>query len=88
MICPWLQQTVRHNKEAQSLDMSAEPSIPLIDFHQFVNGSIDKREQVASTIDAAFRSVGFIYLENHGIDDDKVDECFRWVSLYSFLCQV
>lgn len=65
--------------------MNADSTIPLIDFNQFLNGSVDDRKDVASTIDAAFRSVGFIYLSNHGIDDDKVNECFRWVSPRYFL---
>lgn len=64
------------------LGMSEEQSIPLIDFDKFLNGSHDDRKDVASAIDAAFRSVGFIYLRNHGIDGDKIDHCFRWVSLY------
>ncbi|KAF6235478.1 hypothetical protein HO173_006161 [Letharia columbiana] len=58
--------------------MNADSAIPLIDFDQFLNGSTDRREQVASAIDAAFRSVGFLYVSNHGIDQDKVDECFQW----------
>lgn len=60
--------------------MYTKTSIPLIDFDHFLNGSTHDREKVASTIDAAFRSVGFVYLSNHGVDQDKVDECFRWVS--------
>lgn len=60
--------------------MDADSAIPLIDFDQFLNGSTDQREQVASAIDAAFRSVGFLYVSNHGIDQDKVDECFQWVT--------
>lgn len=58
--------------------MDIQSSIPLIDFDLFRNGSTDEREMVASNIDAAFRSVGFVYLSNYGIDQYKVDECFRW----------
>ncbi len=54
--------------------------IPWVDFKAFLHGSAHDRERVASTIDAALSSVGFIYLSNHGIDQGKVDECFRWVS--------
>ena len=60
--------------------MNAEPSIPLLDFDRFLNGSIEDRKDVALKIDAAFRSVGFIYLSKHGIDENKIDECFLWVS--------
>ena len=61
--------------------MNADSAIPLIDFEQFLNGSTKNRQQIASNIDAAFRSVGFFYLSNHGINEDIVNECFRWVSV-------
>src|SRR5437762_5449175 len=67
---------------AQTYNMSS--AIPLIDFDPFLNGSARDREHVASTIDAALSSVGFIYLSNHGIDQCKVDECFNWVSSCSY----
>ncbi|KAG9227981.1 thymine dioxygenase [Amylocarpus encephaloides] len=54
------------------------PDIPLIDFGPFLNGSAGDRTQVAASIDVAFKSHGFIYLRNHGINQRKVDECFRW----------
>jgi len=38
-----------------------------------------QRQQVASSIDLAFRSVGFVYLQNHSITQKKVDDCFEWV---------
>ena len=65
--------------------MSEDSTVPLIDFNQFLHGSTDERERVASIIDEAFRSVGFLYLCNHGIDEEKVNECFRRVSLHSCL---
>ena len=65
--------------EVQRLDMNTESSIPLINFGHFLNGSTDERSKVASSIDAAFRSVGFVYLSNHGMDQEKVYECFQWV---------
>lgn len=67
--------------------MKSDSTIPLIDFDRFLNGSDDDRRSVASKIDAAFRSVGFFYLGNHGIAEDKVDECFRWVGPRSFFSE-
>jgi isopenicillin N synthase-like dioxygenase len=55
------------------------PDIPLIDFGPFLNGSAGDRTRVAGSIDAAFKSHGFIYLSNHGINQRKVDQCFEWV---------
>jgi len=60
------------------MDMNSD--IPLVNFEPFLHGSATDREHVASTIDVALSSVGFIYLSNHGLDQRKVDECFRWVS--------
>lgn len=62
--------------------MDVEPSIPLIDFGLFLHGSTNERDQVAQAIDAAFRSVGFLYLTNYGIAADKVNECFRQSKLF------
>ncbi|CZR55873.1 related to gibberellin 20-oxidase [Phialocephala subalpina] len=61
------------------MDSSCDtPDIPLIDFGPFLHGSARDRAQVASSIDAAFRCHGFIYLSNHGIEQGKLDECFEW----------
>jgi isopenicillin N synthase-like dioxygenase len=70
---------------ASSFDV---PDIPLIDFDPFLNGSAGDRTQVAASIDSAFKSHGFIYLSNHGIGQNKVDECFEWVrkSIASIFC--
>lgn len=70
---------VKHFEMASSFDTS---DIPLIDFSPFLHGSARDRAQVASSIDKAFKSRGFIYLSNHGIDQHKVDECFEWVRTF------
>ena len=64
--------------------ISADPDIPLVDFKPFLHGSIPDREQVAATVDAGLNSTGFIYLINHGINQNRVDECFKWVSGYFY----
>jgi hypothetical protein len=66
--------------------ISAGPDIPLVDFTPFLYGSICYREQVAASIDAGLNSTGFIYLINHGINQNRVDECFNWVSRYFYTC--
>ena len=65
--------------------MNEDSAVPLINFSQFLHGSTDDRKRVASIIDEAFRSAGFLYLCNHGIDEEKVNECFHRVSLHSSL---
>jgi isopenicillin N synthase-like dioxygenase len=59
------------------------PDIPLIDFKPFHHGSVHDRERVAALVDAGLSSTGFIYLTNHGIAQQRIDECFDQVSEYS-----
>lgn len=67
------------NMQIGVLDGNTAQQIPRIDFDRFLNGSANERWHVASSIDAAFGSHGFVYLSNHGIDGDVIDECFAWV---------
>jgi isopenicillin N synthase-like dioxygenase len=60
--------------------MDQGPNIQLIDFHPFLHGSSEDRRNVASCIDEALQSAGFIYLRNHGIEQGKIDKCFTLVS--------
>lgn len=61
--------------EMQSIENS---TIPIVDFGAFLNGETKEQERVAHQIDEAFRNVGFVYLKNHGIPKEKVQECFSW----------
>ena len=60
--------------------MHVNSNIPSINFDPFLHGSADDRKHVASAVDAALSSAGFMYLENHGIERHKVDKCFELVS--------
>jgi isopenicillin N synthase-like dioxygenase len=53
--------------------------IPIVDFGKFLLGNSKERKEAASEIDEAFRTVGFVYLKNHGVKKQRVDECFEWV---------
>jgi hypothetical protein len=55
------------------------PPIPIVDFGAFLKGSKAEKEDVARQLDDAFRNVGFVYLKNHGVAKELVDECFEWV---------
>lgn len=63
--------------------MSPTNAIPIIDFSSFLNGSEQQRQEVAKQIDDAFQSGGFVYLLNHGVRDELVDECFEWVCTHA-----
>ena len=59
--------------------------IPVIDFGPFLVGCDEDRLRIATEFDRALRSVGFIYLCNHGIDQTKINTCFEWVSGANYL---
>lgn len=52
--------------------------VPLINFSGFIGGSPETRKEIGDQIFRAMRDVGFIYLQNHGIPQEDVDECFKW----------
>jgi isopenicillin N synthase-like dioxygenase len=54
--------------------------IPVVDFSAFPHGSDEEKRRAALAIDNAFQNAGFVYLMNHGVSSDKVEECFEWVS--------
>jgi isopenicillin N synthase-like dioxygenase len=52
--------------------------IPLIDFGLFLKGDEKEKQKAAEDIDDAFRNLGFVYLKNHGVPKEMVEECFAW----------
>lgn len=51
----------------------APERIPLIDFGPFIHGSAAERRQVARSIADACETMGFLYLQNHGISTATLD---------------
>jgi isopenicillin N synthase-like dioxygenase len=60
--------------EAEST--SASLDIPILNFAAFDG---DGAEAFAKSLFEAFRDVGFVYLKNHGLPQETVDEAFEWV---------
>lgn len=50
--------------------------INVVDFGPFLDGS--RRQDVADAIVQSFKDIGFVYLINHGLPQDKVDAMFDW----------
>ena len=48
-----------------------------MDFKPFLDGSA--KQDVANAILDSFKRVGFVYLVNHGIPEDKIKGMFEWV---------
>jgi len=50
--------------------------MPLIDFGAFLHGDPTAKKAVAEQIAEAFKSSGFLYLQNHGVPEDQVSLAF------------
>jgi isopenicillin N synthase-like dioxygenase len=62
------------------IGISSMADTPIVDFAKATSGTPNEKTHIASQIDKAFRTVGFVYLKNHGVPREKVEECFDWVS--------
>jgi isopenicillin N synthase-like dioxygenase len=52
-------------------------SVEVVDFGPFLDGT--DKEGVADAILRSFKSIGFVYLVNHGLDEGKIASMFEWV---------
>lgn len=50
--------------------------IPIVNFAAFIDGS--NKQEVADTMIDSFKTVGFVYLVNHGLAKEKIDGMFDW----------
>lgn len=62
------------------MDSEIHSEIPTVNFGAFSTRSTEDRRQIAYEVDRALRSVGFFYLRDHGIDQEKIDTYFEMVS--------
>ena len=53
-----------------------EKTIPLLDAYRFLHGSEDDRMRFAKDLRDAFERYGFITLENHGLEQDLIDQTY------------
>lgn len=53
--------------------------IPIIDFTNFGSLSFAQRRETARQVVDGFKNTGFVYLANHGISDNVVQEAFKRV---------
>lgn len=52
--------------------------IPIVDFGLWAGGTSQERNQIARDLSNACRHVGFVYLVNHGIEQNLLTEAFAW----------
>lgn len=53
-------------------------SLPVIDFSRWLKGSPEEKKAVAKDLAEACRGVGFVYIVNHGVTPELLDEAFSW----------
>lgn len=53
-------------------------SLPVIDFNRWLKGSPEEKKSIAHDLAEACRTVGFVYVVNHGISTGLLDEAFSW----------
>ncbi|XDG04426.1 hypothetical protein ABKA04_004041 [Annulohypoxylon sp. FPYF3050] len=58
--------------------MGSEGAIPVVDFAVWSEGSIDDKKRIARELTDACRRVGFVYVVNHGVPSDLLEEAFGW----------
>lgn len=54
--------------------------IAIVDFSGFLDGT--RKKEVADAMLRSFKEIGFVYLANHGLPEDKVAGMFQWVLSY------
>lgn len=73
-------KTAAHHMEnaavAESVDTPIE--LPIIDFAH-LQGDENTRRSAMAELDQGFQTYGFVYLANHTIPQEMVDEAFFWV---------
>lgn len=58
--------------------------IPIVDYKHAMHGTEEEKMKIAKQIDEAFRKKGFVYLLNHGVSTELVQDCFAWVCMSFF----
>ncbi|GME51075.1 hypothetical protein GTA08_BOTSDO04024 [Neofusicoccum parvum] len=57
---------------------TTDSPVPIVDFGPFYTGDNAAKKAVAEQLDEALHTVGFMYLKNHGVPQEKVDGAFEW----------
>ncbi|MFK7798042.1 MAG: isopenicillin N synthase family dioxygenase [Aureispira sp.] len=51
-------------------------SVPTVDYHDFISGDSQKREQFIQDLGDAFSQIGFVIVRNHGVSEELRQELF------------
>jgi isopenicillin N synthase-like dioxygenase len=63
--------------------MSTTPNLPVIDFSaRTLEGTPSERLVIAKKLVKACRETGFVYINNHGVSRQSLDEAFAWTKKF------
>jgi hypothetical protein len=66
-------------EEATMTEIRTNTSIiPIVDFDRWRGGDTVEKTAIARELTDACRRVGFVYIVNHGLPGDLLDEAFSW----------
>jgi isopenicillin N synthase-like dioxygenase len=65
--------------------MSDTAGIAVVSFDKFLHGGDEDKRDVARQLYDAFSIVGWVYLKDHGISQERVDEIFSLVRGEGFI---
>lgn len=58
---------------------AAYQSIPKLDLKNFTKGNREQREQFVNDLSAAYESIGFVAVRNHGVSEDLLERFYQTV---------
>jgi isopenicillin N synthase-like dioxygenase len=53
-------------------------SIPVVDLHKFTHGNDSERMEFVYELGRAYEDVGFVAVKNHGIQEELIDELYKY----------
>lgn len=56
-----------------------EPAIPSIDLGAFLNGTEEEQRFIATHVDEICKSIGFLIIENHGINENIISNAWSTI---------
>jgi isopenicillin N synthase-like dioxygenase len=62
--------------------LGKEFTIPIVDFSSYLNGSPLERKECIKTVIDGFKTSGFLYLINSGIEKEQLDQVYRQSAAY------
>lgn len=57
-------------------------NIPVVDLHFFLEGDVDQKSEFVLSLGNAYEEVGFVAVQNHGIDSKLIEQLYKQVQQF------